>query len=58
MKSLRDYRVLLPVANPEHVEQLASLAAVLAQANNGQVLVLHVQSDPAAVEQISPVLKR
>ena len=58
MKSLHDFRVLLPVANPEHVEQLASLAAVLAQANDGQVLALHIQSDPSAIEPIPPVLKR
>jgi len=47
MKSWQDYRVLLPVANPEHVEHLASRAAVLARANDGQVLSLHVQSDLA-----------
>jgi len=58
MQSLHDFRVLLPVANPEHVEQLASLAAALAKANDGLVLALHVQSDPSAVEQVPPVLKR
>jgi uncharacterized hydrophobic protein (TIGR00271 family) len=58
MKPLQDYCVLLPVANPEHVEQLASLAVALAQANGGQVLALHVQSDPSAVEQVPPVLER
>ena len=58
MQSQQDYRVLLPVANLEHVEQLASLAAALAQANEGQVLALHIQSDPSAVEQIPPVLRR
>jgi len=57
MQSHQDFRVLLPVANPEHVEQLASLAA-LSKANDGQVLALHVQSDPFAAEQVPPVLKR
>ena len=59
MQSRQDYRVLLPVANPEHVEQLASLAAALAQANEGQVLALHVQGDPSAVgAEFHTVLKR
>ena len=49
MQSQQDYRVLLPVANPEHVEPLAALAAALAQANGGQVIVLHVQVTPLAL---------
>jgi len=52
------YRVLLPVANPEHVEQLASLAAVLAKANEGGVLALHVRGGLVSAKQIPPVLQR
>ena len=42
----RDFRVLLPVAKPERVEQLAPLAAILAEANQGEVLAMHVTVVP------------
>lgn len=42
----KEFRVLLPVAKPERVEQLAPLAAALATANNGEVLAMHVTVVP------------
>jgi uncharacterized hydrophobic protein (TIGR00271 family) len=53
-----NYHVLLSVANPGHVEQLASLAAMLAKANEGDVLALHVQGSRASAERVPPVLQR
>ena len=42
----RDFRVLLPVAKPERVEQLSPLAAALAAAHDGEVLAMHVEVIP------------
>ena len=38
----RDYRIVVPIANPDHVEQLMETALDLAQDRNGEVLVLSV----------------
>ncbi|MFB6077442.1 MAG: amino acid permease [Halarchaeum sp.] len=38
--SERDYRVVAPIANPDHVEQLMQTADDLAKANDGEVLVM------------------
>jgi uncharacterized hydrophobic protein (TIGR00271 family) len=46
MELTRDFRVLLPVGKPERVEQLAPLAAALAEANNGEVIAMHVEVVP------------
>lgn len=58
MRFPQDYHVLLPVANPKHVEQLALLAAMLAKANEGDVLALHVQGGLVSAGQVPPVLQR
>lgn len=42
----RDYRVLLPVANPASIAPLASVARDLAKARNGEVILLHVVTVP------------
>jgi uncharacterized hydrophobic protein (TIGR00271 family) len=42
----RDFRVVLPVAKLERVEQLSPLAAALAAAHDGEVLALHVEVIP------------
>ncbi|EMA56177.1 amino acid permease [Halococcus thailandensis] len=42
----RDYRIVVPIANPDHVEQLMRTAIDLARDRNGEVLVLSVVSLP------------
>jgi amino acid transporter len=44
--SERDYQIVVPVANPEHVEQLMRTADDLAKANDGEVLVVSVVELP------------
>jgi uncharacterized hydrophobic protein (TIGR00271 family) len=46
MELKRRFRVLLPVAKPERMEQLAPLAAALASADDGEVLAMHVEIVP------------
>lgn len=38
----RDYQIVVPIADPEHVEQLMSTATDIARDRNGEVLVLSV----------------
>lgn len=54
----RDFRVLLPVAKLERAEQLAPLAAALAAANDGEVVVVYVKaaSHPLPAEKVEPIL--
>ncbi len=42
----RDYRVVVPIANPDHVEQLMRTADDIAAANDGEVLVMSVVTLP------------
>jgi amino acid transporter/nucleotide-binding universal stress UspA family protein len=42
----RDYSVLVPVANQEQARILGQIGAILAQANRGEVLALHVVRVP------------
>jgi uncharacterized hydrophobic protein (TIGR00271 family) len=67
MELKRRFRVLLPVAKPERMEQLAPLAAALASADDGEVLAMHVEVVPRQLplsngrhiaEQAWPVVKR
>jgi amino acid transporter len=44
----RKYHILLPVANPSSVPPLAALAADLARAKGGEVMLLHVITVPRA----------
>ena len=46
MEFTRDFRVLLPLAKPERVDQLAPLATALAAAGDGEVLSMHVEVVP------------
>ncbi len=39
----RDYRVLLPVANPDSARRLARFAAAVARARKGEVVVLYIE---------------
>jgi nucleotide-binding universal stress UspA family protein len=41
-----DYRILVPLHNPDHVEPLLDLAAPIAKANNGELIVLGVVDMP------------
>lgn len=42
----REYRIVVPIANPEHTEQLLRTARDIAQDKNGEVLVLSVVTLP------------
>jgi nucleotide-binding universal stress UspA family protein len=42
----RDYSVLVPVANPEQSRVMGQIGAIIAQANQGEVLALHVMKIP------------
>jgi nucleotide-binding universal stress UspA family protein len=42
----RDYQLLVPIANPDHVEQLMRTARDIAADKNGEILVLSVVSLP------------
>jgi amino acid transporter/nucleotide-binding universal stress UspA family protein len=62
-----DYRILLPLHNPDHVIPLMRLAAPLARANHGEVIVLGVVDIPINlpvhegmrfVHHKAPLLKR
>jgi APA family basic amino acid/polyamine antiporter len=44
--SEREYQVVVPIANPDHVEQLMRTADDLAEVNNGEVLVMSVVTVP------------
>jgi APA family basic amino acid/polyamine antiporter len=44
--SQREYQIVVPIANPEHVEQLMRTADDLAAVNNGEVLVMSVVTVP------------
>jgi amino acid transporter/nucleotide-binding universal stress UspA family protein len=41
-----DYRVLVPLANPEHESDLISLGASAAKANSGRVVAVHIVQVP------------
>ena len=41
-----DYRVLVPLANPEHESELISLGASAAKANGGRVVAVHIVQVP------------
>jgi uncharacterized hydrophobic protein (TIGR00271 family) len=60
LKLSRDFRVLLPVAKLERAEQLAPLAAALAAANDGEVVVVHFEagSQPSLADKSRPALER
>ncbi|MGN8215553.1 amino acid permease [Halococcus sp. PRR34] len=42
----RDHRIIVPIANPDHVEQLMGTALDLARDENGEILVLSVVDLP------------
>lgn len=42
----RDYQIVVPIANPDHAEQLMNTATDIARDHNGEVLVLSVVSLP------------
>lgn len=42
----REYKILVPVANPETVEQLMRTAIDLARANDGEIIVMNVVTVP------------
>jgi amino acid transporter len=42
----RDYRIVIPIANPEHTEQLLRTARDIAADRNGEILVLSVVTLP------------
>lgn len=46
LKNTKGYKVLLPLANPDRVEPLTSMATLIARASKGEVLVLGVVSLP------------
>ncbi|EMA49767.1 UspA domain-containing protein [Halococcus morrhuae DSM 1307] len=42
----RDYRIVVPIANPDHVEQLLTTAVDMARERNGEILALSVVDLP------------
>ncbi len=42
----RDYQIVVPIANPEHADQLMATAADIARDRNGEILVLSVVDLP------------
>ena len=42
----RDYQVIVPIANPEHAEQLMRTATDIASGKNGEALVLSIVTLP------------
>ncbi len=63
----RDYRILVPVANPAHAETLAAIAKRIAQGLDGEIHLLYVVTLPRAtlpsegrafVPQAMPVLNK
>lgn len=44
--SQREYQLIVPIANPEHVEQLMRTADDIAKARNGEILVMSVVTLP------------
>jgi len=47
--SRADYRILVPVHNPDHVETLMSLAAPIARAHDGEIIALAVVDVPRSL---------
>ncbi|WP_123533652.1 amino acid permease [Halosimplex salinum] len=41
-----DYRVMVPLANPEHEEDLITLASAMAKANDGTLVATHIVTVP------------
>jgi len=48
-QSSYDYRILIPLHNPDHVEPLMDLAAPIARAHNGEIIVLGVVDVPRSL---------
>jgi nucleotide-binding universal stress UspA family protein len=45
----REYRILIPLHNPDHVETLMDLAAPIARAHDGEIIVLGVVDVPRSL---------